>query len=89
MKFKTDIITSIATSPIEQAMIRGKRFIVCTEIAIILETIRFMIRGGRLRYNAHFLREKSSAELPFSSFGDHLINILRKVNRLIYAFKIN
>jgi hypothetical protein len=33
--------------------------------------------------------EKSSVELPFSSFGDHLINILRKVNRLIYAFKIN
>ena len=30
-----------------------------------------------------------SVELPFSSFGDHLINILRKVNRLIYAFKIN
>jgi hypothetical protein len=26
--------------------------------------------------------KKSSAELPFS-FGDHLINILRKVNRLI------
>jgi hypothetical protein len=36
-----------------------------------------------------FLRKKSSVELPFSSFGDHLINILRKVNRLIYAFKIN
>jgi hypothetical protein len=33
--------------------------------------------------------EKSSVELPFSSFGDHLINILRKVNQLIYAFKIN
>jgi hypothetical protein len=32
---------------------------------------------------------KSSVELPFSSFGDHLINILRKVNRLIYDFKIN
>jgi hypothetical protein len=48
-----------------------------------------MIHGGRLRYNAHFLREKSSVELPFSSFGDHLINILRKVNRLIYAFKNN
>jgi hypothetical protein len=31
----------------------------------------------------------SSVELPFSSFGDHLINILRKVNRLIYAFNIN
>ena len=29
---------------------------------------------------------KSSVELPF---GDHLIDILRKVNRLIYAFKIN
>jgi hypothetical protein len=34
-------------------------------------------------------KKKSSVELPFSSFGDHLINILRKVNRLIYAFKIN
>jgi hypothetical protein len=32
--------------------------------------------------------KKSRVELPFSSFGDHLINILRKVNRLIYAFKI-
>jgi hypothetical protein len=52
--------------------------------------VRFTIRGGRLqckRYDAHFLK-KSSVELPFS-FGDHLINILRKVNRLIYAFKIN
>jgi hypothetical protein len=66
--------------------IRGKRFTVCTEITIIWG--RFTIRGGRLRYNAHFW-EKSSVELPFSSFGDHLINILRKVNRLIYAFKIN
>jgi hypothetical protein len=66
--------------------LRGKRFTVCTEIAII-----FTIRGGRLRYkryDAHFLK-KSSVELPFSSFGDHLINILRKVNRLIYTFKIN
>jgi hypothetical protein len=54
-------------------------------------SVRFTIRGGRLRYkryDAHFLK-KSSVELPFSSFGDHLINILRKVNRLIYAFKIN
>jgi hypothetical protein len=33
--------------------------------------------------------KKSRNELPFYSFGDHLINILRKVNRLIYAFKIN
>ena len=33
--------------------------------------------------------KKTSVELPFSSFGDHLLNILRKVNRLIYAFKIN
>ena len=50
-----------------------------------------MIRGGCLRYkryDAHFLK-KSSVELPFSSFGDHLINVLRKVNRLIYTFKIN
>ena len=73
------------------ACLRGKRFTVCTEITIILGTVRFTIRGGRLRYkryDAHFLK-KSSAELPFSSFGDHLIDILRKVNRLIYAFKIN
>jgi hypothetical protein len=58
------------------------RFTVCTEIAIILGTVRFMIRGSHLRYkryHAHFLK-KSSVELPFSSFGDHLINILRKVN---------
>ena len=70
--------------------VRGKRFTVCTEITIILGTVRFMIRGGRLhvRYDAH-LKKKSSVELPFSSFGDHLINILRKVNRLIYAFKTN
>jgi hypothetical protein len=56
-----------------------------------LGTVRFTIRGGRLRYkryDAHF-KKKSSVELAFSSFGDHLINILRKVNRLIYAFKIN
>jgi hypothetical protein len=66
-------------------------FTVCTEITIILGTVRFKIRGSRLRYkryDAHFLK-KSGVELPFSSFGDHLINILRKVNRLIYAFKIN
>jgi hypothetical protein len=54
--------------------VRGKRFTVCTEITIILGTVRFMIRGGRLhvRYDAHF-KKKSSVELPFSSFGDHLI----------------
>ena len=71
--------------------LRGKRFTVCNEITIILGTVRFTIRGGRLRYkryDAHFLK-KNSVELPFSSFGDHLINILRKVNGLIYAFKIN
>jgi hypothetical protein len=64
--------------------LREKRFTVCTEITIILGTVRFTIRGGRLRYkryDAHFLKK--------SSVGDHLINILRKVNRLIYAFKIN
>ena len=69
--------------------VRGKRFTVCTKIAIILGTVRFTIRGGRLRYNrynAKFFRKKSSVELPFSSFGDHLNNNLRKVNRLIYAF---
>ena len=66
-------------------LLRGKRFTVCTEIVIILGTVRFTMHGGRLRYkryDAHFLK-KSSVELPFSSFGDHLINILRKVNRLI------
>jgi hypothetical protein len=67
-------------------VLRGNRFTVCTEITIILGTVRFTIRGGRLRYkryDAHFLK-KSCVELPFSSFGDHLITILRKVNRLIY-----
>ena len=37
--------------------VRGKRFTVCTEIALILGTVRFTIRGGRLRYkryDAHF-----------------------------------
>ena len=75
----------------QYTMVRGKRFTVCTVIAIILEMVQFTIRGGHLRYqqyDPHFLK-KSSVELPFSSFGDHLINILRKVNRLIYAFKIN
>jgi hypothetical protein len=40
--------------------VRGKRFTVCTEIAIILGTFRFTIHGGRLRYkryDAHFLRK--------------------------------
>jgi hypothetical protein len=75
----------------QKGHLRGKRFTVCTEITIILGTVWFTIRGGRLRYkqyDVHFLK-KSSIELPFSSFGDHLINILRKVNRLIYGFKIN
>ena len=83
--------TFITDDIYDMHLLRGKRFTVCTEIAIILETVRFTIRGGHLRYkryDAHFLKN-SSAELPFSSFGDHLINILRKVNRLIYAFKIN
>ena len=56
---------------------RGKRFTVCTEIAMILEMVRFTIRGGRLRckrYDVHFLK-KSNVELPLSSFGDHLILI--------------
>ena len=41
--------------------LRGKRFTVCTEIAIIFGTVRFRIRGGRLRYkryDAHFLKKK-------------------------------
>jgi hypothetical protein len=53
-------------------IVRGKRFTVCTEISIILGTVRFTIRGGFLRckrYDAHFLK-KSRVELPFSSFGD-------------------
>ena len=69
----------------------NRNYTKCTEIAIILGTVRFTIYGGHFRYkryDAHFLK-KSSVELPFSSFGDHLINILRKVNRIIYAFKIN
>jgi hypothetical protein len=47
---------------------------VCTEIA----TVRFTIRGGRLRYKRYdaYFWKKSIVELPFSSFGDHLINIL-------------
>ena len=82
---------NVDTSAYMYLPLRGKRFTVCTEITIILGTVRFTIHGGRLRYkryDAHFLK-KNSVELPFSSFGDHLINILRKVNRLIYAFKIN
>ena len=42
-------------------LLTHSRFTVCTEIAIILETVRFTIRGGRLRYkryNAHFLKKK-------------------------------
>jgi hypothetical protein len=42
-----------------------------------------------LTIQCSFKKKKSGVELPFSSFGDHLINILRKVNRLIYAFEIN
>jgi hypothetical protein len=83
------LLYSLYHADIQQ--IRGKRFTVCTEITIILGAVWFTIHGGRLRYkryDAHFLK-KSSVELPFSSVGDHLINILRKVNRLIYAFKIN
>ena len=44
-----------------QRHVRGKQFTVCTEITIILGTVRFMIRGGRLRYkryDAHFLKKK-------------------------------
>ena len=42
-------------------VLRGKRFTICTEIAIILGTVRFTILGGRLRYkryDAHFLKKK-------------------------------
>ena len=41
-------------------VLSGKRFTVCTEIAIILGTLRFTIRGGRLRYkryDAHFKKK--------------------------------
>jgi hypothetical protein len=34
-------------------LVRGKRFTVCTEITIILGTVRFTIRGGRLRYKRY------------------------------------
>ena len=49
-------------SNLRQVGVRGKRFTVCTEIAIILGTARFTIRGGRLRYkryDAHFLKKSS------------------------------
>ena len=70
---------TVVTSKKPWINVGRKRFTVCTEILIILGMVRFTIRGGRLRckrYDAHFLK-KSSVELPFSSFGDHLINILR------------
>jgi hypothetical protein len=41
---------------------KRKRFTVCTEITIILGTVQFTIRGGRLRYkryDAHFLKKSS------------------------------
>jgi hypothetical protein len=55
----------IATVDVERQFeailyIRGKRFTVCTEITIILGTVRFTIRGGRLRYkryDAHFKKK--------------------------------
>jgi hypothetical protein len=53
---------------------------------------RFGSRYVEAAYNTNdmmLILKKSSVELPFSSFRDHLINFLRKVNRLIYAFKIN
>ena len=40
-----------------QSDVRGNRFTVCTEIAIILGTVWFTIHGGHLRYkryDAHF-----------------------------------
>jgi hypothetical protein len=62
-------------------MCKGETIHCITEIAIILWTVRFMIRGCRLRYkryDAHFLK-KSSVELPFSSFGDQLINQISNI----------
>ena len=51
----------IPTWKIIDFILRGKRFTVCTEIVIILGTVRFTIRGGRLRYkryDVHFFLEK-------------------------------
>jgi hypothetical protein len=36
-----------------QVTVRGKRFTVCTEIAIILGAVRFTICGGHLRYKRY------------------------------------
>jgi hypothetical protein len=67
-----------------ECLLRGKRFTVCTEIVIILGTVRFGSRYVEAANNTNDMMlifgKKSSVELPFSSFGDHLINILRKVN---------
>ena len=74
---------SYMTSLLE-CLLRGKRFTVCTEIVIILGTVRFGSRYVEAANNTNDMMlifgKKSSVELPFSSFGDHLINILRKVN---------
>ena len=54
------IIHNHVQSRIITCPLRGKRFTVCTEITIILGTVRFTIRGGRLRYkryDAHFLKK--------------------------------
>jgi hypothetical protein len=56
------IVQCSVISGIPPLTLRGKRFTVCTEITIILGTVRFMIRGGRLRYkryDAHFLKKSS------------------------------
>ena len=43
---KAEAYMSLHCSP--GVELRGKRFTVCTKIAIILGTVRFTIRGGRL-----------------------------------------
>ena len=67
----------------------------CTSMHTIYnkgETIHCMYRnhdyfGDGSRYvEAAYFFEKSSVELLFFFFGDYLINILRKVNRLILHF---
>jgi hypothetical protein len=69
------------------------RYLICITIHITIRVI------GNCNYSLKsmlvdmmlifFLKSSVFVELPFSSYGDHLINILGKVNRLIYTFKIN
>ena len=54
---------------------------------VFVDFASFSLISFRFYFVSHFIGTR--VELLFSSFGDHLINFLRKVNRLIYAFKIN